>query len=163
MASLFAPQPETLAAYPPGTTNEAFAETVYNNVLGRTPDQSGLDFWVGQLDQDKVSRDQFILEVLKGAKSPLKPEEGQDFVDQQLADRAYLGNKVDLGAYFAVHKGMSDVDNAADAMALFDGSDASIDTAVAAIDSFHTDALDPNDGEFLMPLIGVLDDPFTVA
>jgi len=34
---------------------------------------------------------------------------------------------------------------------------------VAAVDGFHADALDPDDGEFLMPLVGVLDDPFAVA
>ena len=164
MASLFAPQPETLAAYPPGTTNEAFAETVYNNVLGRTPDQSGFGFWVRMLDQDKVSRDQFILEVLKGAKADPRPDATPEFIAQQLADRAYLEDKVDIGAYFAVHKGMSDVDNAADVMALFGDQDtAGIDAAVAAVDGFHADALDPDDGEFLMPLVGVLDDPFAVA
>ena len=35
MATLFVDQEETEAAYPPGTSNEVFAETVYNNVLGR--------------------------------------------------------------------------------------------------------------------------------
>lgn len=163
MAALFGPQEETLAAYPPGTSNEVFATTVYNNVLGRVPDQDGIDFWVGQLDAETVSRDQFILEVLQGAKSALKPELGQDFVDQQLADRTYLENKIDIGAYFAVHKGMSDVGNAAAAMALFDGSEGSITDAVSAIDGFHADALDPETGEFLMPLVGVLDDPFAMA
>ncbi len=163
MATLFGPQDETLATYPPGTTNETFAVSVYNNVLGRTPDQAGIDFWVGQLDQGNVSRDQFILNVLQGAKSDLKPELGQDFVDQQLADRGYLENKIYVGAYFAVHKGMSDVDNAVAAMALFDGTQSSIESAVSAIDGFHGTALDPENGEFLMPLIGVLDDPSSIV
>src|SRR6056297_1218478 len=147
MATLFADQPETLAAYPEGTTNLQFATTVYNNVLGRTPDQSGLDFWVGQLDSGSVTKDQFILEVLGGVQAG-SPDEG------------YLDTKVDIGAYFAVHKGMSDTDNASAAMALFDGTDASVDAAVAAIDDYHADALGPNNGEFLMQVVGVLDDPF---
>ena len=163
MAALFVQQPETLATYPPGTSNEVFATSVYNNVLGRTPDQAGIDFWVGLLDSGGVGRDAFILRVLEGAKAPLKPEEGQAFVDQQLADRAYLESKTDIGAYFAVHKGMSDVENAAEAMALFDGSASSIDLAVSAIDAFYEDALDPVNGEFLMPVVGVLDDPFSIA
>ena len=160
MATLFVDQPETLAAYPEGTPNTVFAETVFNNVLGRTPDQAGLDFWVGDLDAGDVSRDQFILEVLRGAKSELKPELGQAFVDQQLADQAFLTTKTDIGAYFAVHKGMSDVDNASAAMALFDGTEASIDTTVTAIDSYYADALDPTTGEFIMKVVGVLDNPF---
>jgi len=147
MATLFVGQDETLAAYPAGTSNNVFAETVYNNVLGRTPDQAGFDFWVGQLDTGSVSRDQFILEVLRGVQ-PGTPDEG------------YLDTKVDIGAYFAVHKGMSDVDNASAAMALFDGTDAGIDAAVAAIDGYYAEALDPSTGEFLMQVVGVLDDPF---
>lgn len=55
---------------------------------------------------------------------------------------------------------MSDVDNASAAMALFDGSQTSINQAVAAIDGFYQDALDPNNGEFLMQVVGVLDNPF---
>jgi hypothetical protein len=35
--------------------------------------------------------------------------------------------------------------------------------AVAAIDQIHAEALDPNTGEFLMPLVGVIDDPFAVV
>jgi hypothetical protein len=150
MATLFIDQEETLAAYPTGTSNNIFAETVYNNVLGRTPDPAGFDFWVGQLDSGSVSRDQFILEVLRG-------------VQPGTPDRSYLDTKVDIGAYFAVHKGMSDVDNAAAAMALFNGSEVSIDTSVAAIDGYYADATDAANGEFLMPLVGVLDDPFAVA
>ena len=160
MATFFIDQEETRATYPNGTSNNEFATAVYNNVLGRTPDQDGINFWVGVLDSGQVSRDQFILEALRGAKSELKPELGQDFVDQQIADRAYLENKIDIGAYFAVHKGMSDVENASAAMALFTGTNASINDAVNAIDGFYQDALSPNNGEFLMPVIGVLDDPF---
>jgi hypothetical protein len=160
MASLFVNQEETRATYPEGTDNTVFATSVYNNVLGRTPDQSGIDFWVGLLDADSVTRDQFILEVLRGAKSDLKPEEGQAFVDQQLADRAYLENKVDIGAYYAVHRGMSDVENASAAMALFDGSPSSIGDALNAIDGYYQAALDPYIGDFLMPVVGILDNPF---
>lgn len=163
MAALFGPQDETLATYPDGTTNNVFATSVYTNVLGRTPDQGGIDFWVGKLDISDVSRDQFILQVLQGAKSELKPELGQGFVDQQVADKAYLETKTDIGAYFAVHKGLSEVADAVAAMALFDGTQAGTDNAVAAINGFYTDALDPSNGEFLMPLVGVLDDAFSIA
>jgi len=44
MAALFGTQDETIAAYPDGTANDVFATSVYNNVLGRTPDQAGIDF-----------------------------------------------------------------------------------------------------------------------
>ena len=58
---------------------------------------------------------------------------------------------------------MSDVADATAAMAFFTGSDASRDLAVAAIDEFFAEAIDPTDGAFLMPLVGILDDPFSVG
>lgn len=57
---------------------------------------------------------------------------------------------------------MSDVENASAAMALFDGTQGSINQAVAAIDNYYQQALDPTDGEFLMQVVGVLDNPFAV-
>lgn len=160
IAAHFANQDETRATYTDSSNNEDFATSVYFNVLGRTPDQAGLDFWTHALNGDLVSRDQFILKVLEGAYSDLKPDQGIEFMDQQLADRAYLGNKIDIGAHFAVHRGMSDVTDAAVIMQLFDGSQTSIDTAVAAIDSHYLDAMTPGSEAFLLQLVGVLDAPF---
>jgi CSLREA domain-containing protein len=150
MATLFIDQDETRATYPTSLTNADFATAVYNNVLGRIPDQAGFDFWVGILESGARGRDQFILSVLNG-------------VQDGSPDQAYLSNKIDIGAYFAVHKGMSDGDNASAAMALFDGTEASINNAVNAIDAFYANAIDADTGEFLMQVVGILDDPFTVA
>ncbi len=150
MATLFVDQNETRASYPEGTSNTDFVTAVYDNVLGRIPDQDGFDFWVDMLNRSTetgVTRGQFILEVLRG-------------VQDGSPDSVYLDIKVDIGAYFAVHQGMSDVDNASAAMALFDGSESSIDQAVAMIDNFYQQALDPTTGEFIMQVVGVLDDPF---
>jgi hypothetical protein len=161
MAELFAPQPETVAAYPPGTSNLDFATIVYNNVLGRTPDEDGLTFWVDALDSGMVTRDRFILEVLKGANGPAQPERGPDFVAQQEADRLYLETKTDIGAYFAVHLGMSDVDNARTVMDSFDGALFTEADARAQADFYYQFATGGITGEFLMPLVGVLTDDFT--
>jgi hypothetical protein len=148
MASLFVDQDETRSLYPAGTTNEAFVEAFYNNVLGRDSDQSGFDFWVGELENGNSTRDAFILNVLGG-------------VPDDSSDRDYLDNKVDIGAYFAVHKGMSDGENAAAVMELYD--DAGVHASVAAINGYYSDALDPNNGEFLLQVVGLLDDPFAIA
>src|SRR6056297_349876 len=162
-AALFVTQDETIAAYPSDLSNSELVETIYENVLGRIPDQDGFDFWVNELDSGRIGRDIAILGILDGAKANPPADATQDFIDQQLADRSYLANKTDIGAYFAVHKGMSDVENASAAMELFTGSESSINDAVAAIDDFHDAALNSNNGEFLMPVAGVLDDPFSVA
>jgi hypothetical protein len=150
-----------VAAYPPGTSNLDFATIVYNNVLGRTPDEDGLTFWVDALDSGMVTRDRFILEVLKGANGPAQPERGPDFVAQQEADRLYLETKTDIGAYFAVHLGMSDVDNARTVMDSFDGALFTEADARAQADFYYQFATGGITGEFLMPLVGVLTDDFT--
>lgn len=161
-ASFFIDQPETRATYPGSLTNTDFATAVYNNVLGRIPDQEGFDFWVNALNSGGVRRDQFILAILGGAKADPPSDASQDFIDQQLADRQYLSDKTDIGAYFAVVNGMSDVGNASAVMALFDGSEASIQDAIAATDGFYSAAMAEDGGEFILQVVGVLDDPFAV-
>ncbi len=46
----FARSTEFISRYGDALSNRAFLEIVYGNVLGRTPDQAGLDYWTGQLD-----------------------------------------------------------------------------------------------------------------
>ncbi|MFK7838132.1 MAG: DUF4214 domain-containing protein [Sulfitobacter sp.] len=161
-AALFIDQDETRAVYPESLSNTDFVTAVYTNVLGRVADQVGFDFWVGVLNGGSVSRDQFILEILRGAKADPPPGADQAFIMQQAIDQKFLGDKTDLGTYFAVTLGMSDVSQAAAAMTLFDGSAASLNTAVAAINGFYADAVDAGSGAFLLPLVGVLDNPFAV-
>ncbi len=161
MATLFIDQPETRALYPEGVGNDVFVLQVYQNVLGRRPDVDGYLFWQGVLDSGAVGRDTFILEILRGAKAEPAENASSDFIEQQLLDQAYLANKIDVGIYFAVIKGMSDVQNATDVMREFgSGSQDDIEDAVFATDEFYAQALDAVDGEFLMPLVGVLQDPF---
>ncbi len=134
-----------------------FVTAVYSNVLGREPDAPGFNYWLGQLQNEPdITPGVFILAIIGGAKFPSDPTE------QTAADQAYLATKSDLGAYFSVIKGMSDIPDASGAMSLFGGSVASRDATIAAIDAHYADALDPVTGDFLMQLVGVIDDPFSV-
>lgn len=157
MAALFIDQPETRATYPDSMSDAEFALTVYDNVLGRVPDVEGFAFWVNALSRGDVGRDTFILSVLEGAKADFPPGASAEFITQVMKDRDYLADKADLGAYFAVHRGMSDVDDAAHVMGMFDGSNSSLQDAMGAVDMYYADALSAEDGAFLMPLVGVLD------
>ena len=148
IAARFDTADETRALYPDDSSNAEFVEAVYNNVLGRDPDQGGFDFWLGHLNSGTIPRDVFISRLLNGA---------------QGTDIDYIENKVDIGIYFTVIKGMSDPLNGLEVMELFDGSQQSIEDAIDTTDQFYADALDPTNGEFLMPLVGVLDDPFAVV
>ena len=162
IAADFLTQPETRATYPEGLSNDAFAREVYDNVLGRAPDPLGFDFWVGLLDAGDVGRDIFILEVLRGAKAPAPDGASPAFRDQKAADMAFLADKADLGIYFAVTKGMSDVDDARAAMGRFDGTEPGLDAAKSVIEAAFADAVAAEDGAFLLPLVGVIDDPFAL-
>ena len=160
-AATFLNSTEYAATYPPGLSNQAFAEAVYGNVLGRDPDPLGLSFWVSQLDSGNVSRDVFIIAVLDGAKAPPPSDATPEFIAQQQADQEYLSNKTDVGLYFATSNGLSNVDAATTAMQVFgDGDPDDIAAAITAIDGFYADALDADSGEFLIQLVGVADDPF---
>jgi Ca2+-binding RTX toxin-like protein len=171
MAELFFNQAETSAAYTDVldatgsqiTDIPAFVTAVYSNVLGRAFDEEGRDFWVGVLESGGITTGAFIGEIIKGAKADPASDATQDFIDQQLLDQQYLADKTDVGVHFAVINGMSDTANAAATMALFTGAQDSINVAVAQSNQFLVDAESPTGGEFLMPLVGVLDDPFGVA
>ena len=158
IAALFAGQEETAALYPEDLSNLRFISEIYQNVLGRAPDLEGVVFWETALDAGTVSRDAFILELLHGAKADLPDAADPHLVARQAVDRSYLEMKTDLGAQFALDRGLSDLDAASQVMDLFDGSAASFVAAAAFIDTFYAAALDPENGSFLMPLIGVQTD-----
>ncbi|MBM1309631.1 DUF4214 domain-containing protein [Sulfitobacter mediterraneus] len=161
MAALFLDQDETRATYPTDATNLDFATQVYSNVLGRTPDQAGLDFWVGQLDQGNVTRGTFILRVLEGAKSDPPGDATQEFIDLQRGDQAFLVDKTEIGTYFSVIKGMSDTADASAAMSLYLRDDiASKQAAVDRVDVDFAEAAAADSGEMLLQLVGVAENPF---
>ena len=163
-AALFLNQDETRATYPPEADNLSFATQVYSNVLGRIPDQDGLNFWVSVLDSGAVSRDQFILEVLQGAKAAPPDGATSEFIALQQGDQAFLANKTDIGIYYSVIKGLSDVSDASAAMMMYDREDTStIQDAVDQIDLNATAAEAADSGELLLKLVGVTDDPFAMV
>lgn len=127
--------------------NREFVGTIYDNVLGRSPDEGGLVFWVDALDDGAVAKEQLILYILNG-------------VPDGSADRAYLDQKVDIGTYFSVIKGMSDRATGAAVMQIYDGTEASVQQAVTAVDIAYASALDPNSGQFLLQLNGIVENPF---
>ena len=125
IAKSFFVQPETAAKYPPSTTNESFATTVYGNVLGRTPDAGGLAYWVGELDHG-FSRDKFLIAILNGAHAN----------PSATLDVANLSNKVSVGEYYALTKGLNDGTWANDVMSGVTSDGATVGTANAKTDAY---------------------------
>ena len=50
IANEFIVSNEFVSAYGENPTNEEYVDLLYNNVLGRDPDQGGYDYWTGQMD-----------------------------------------------------------------------------------------------------------------
>lgn len=164
IAVFFADSPEAQALYPTDAPAGAFVEAIYLNVLGRASDPAGAAFWTSVLDNGSVSRAEFVLQVLRGARADAPADATPDFITQQRADVAYLDSKIDVGIYFSAILGMSDVDNAKDVMALYDGSADSAQAAkMAADEDFTAASAADGSGEFLIQLVGVVDDPFAAA
>lgn len=138
-------QPETVAAYPASQTTVEFVTKVYDNVLGRAPDQPGLNYWVNQLQTRGVSKDEFMLAIIYGARA----------VTGSPADAQYLANKDAVGKDFAVAEGLSNAAWAKTVMADVDGTAASVQAAFHVIDGFAASAALPNSPELVVQLIGV--------
>src|SRR6056297_3462523 len=153
IATQFFDQPETRALYGNLGDLPAFVTTVYENVLGRAPDQPGMAYWLDQLDRENdVTPASFIQAILDGAKADTGGH----------ADAAYLANKVLLGGHFAVTRGMSDIEMANVIMQGFDGSDDSLQAGLTQSDAIHSDILDGTTDGLLMQLVGIADDLFGI-
>ena len=115
-------------------------------MLGRAPDTDGFNYWVRDLESGNVSKDEFMLAVIYGARaatgSPL--------------DVQYLANKNAVGKDYAVNEGLSNVAWAKALMASVDGSLASVQAAYQTTDGFAAIAASANGSELVVQLVGVV-------
>ena len=148
IARLFFDQPETQALYGGSSSTGDFVTAVYSNILGRTPDTVGFDYWTDILDSGAVERSEFILAMIDGAKA----------ASGSAADAQYLETKAEIGAYYAVVNGLNNVSVANAAMQAFDGTMASVVDAKDLIDA-HAESVDTAQGsEFTISVVGLVDD-----
>lgn len=89
---------EVANTYPSSMNNEDFLKAIYNNVLGRDPDEEGLSYWLEQMDNG-LSKNQMVITVINGAKASTGSE----------SDRVFLQNKTDSAKYFAIDLGLDDI------------------------------------------------------
>ncbi len=120
----FFDQEETQEKYPSGTATSLFVETVYANLFNRVPDDTGLEYWIAELDSGRISRSVFILAVINGALGD---------------DAVILNNKMEVGLYFA-QKGLNDAQLAKDVMKNINADPKSVDQAKEMIDE-HSDPI----------------------
>lgn len=65
LVDTFGTSAESQSLYPGDTTS--FITAIYKNVLGRTPDAEGLNFWVAAIDQGGLTRANASLSIMAGA------------------------------------------------------------------------------------------------
>lgn len=145
IARSFFVQPETAAKYPPATTTGSFVTSVYENVLGRGPDEQGYDYWVNQLAGGAMSRDKFLIAMINGAHANAGAT----------GDVAYLSNKVAVGEHFALTRGLNDGAWAGQVMAGVDATVASVTAANTLADSFAVLAEAPATSHLVVELVGL--------
>ena len=156
IAELFFEQPETQTVIPPDLDTGSLVDLAYAHVLERTADAAGRAFWIDALDSGGVSRSEFILELLAGARAPTGSAE----------DVRTIEDKTDIGVSYALIEGLTNVANAATVMQTYDrmDADASLALAQSQIEDFALLATGAADGpEATVQIIGVVDDPFAMG
>lgn len=121
IAQSFFDQSETQTLYPSGIENSSFVTSVYDNLFNRAPDTDGLNYWVGELNNGNISKQNFILAVINGAQNTEISQDG-----------TILTNKQTVGLDF-VAKNLESVDFAQSVMANIDASTNSVNAACAEI------------------------------
>lgn len=156
IAGLFFDQPETQAELPASLDTGAFVDRAYNNALERDADAAGRAFWVNALDSGGVSRTEFMLELIAGARANTAAAD----------DVRTIKDKADIGISYALINGLTNVQNAETVMAAYDRTDAAASRAEAQdlIAEFALLAQGAADGpETTIRIVGLVDDPFAVA
>jgi Ca2+-binding RTX toxin-like protein len=72
--------------------NRSFVTAIYHNVFNRDPDQGGLAFWAGALDQHVLGRARAALSIMTGALT--------NTTTQGLVDAALVNNKITIASDF---------------------------------------------------------------
>lgn len=83
-----------LGFYSKADTVEAFVTKVYNNALGRTPDEEGLAYWSAEVESGAVTPGELVIAMINAAK---------DYADDAEYGwvTTYLNNRTAVGEYFA--------------------------------------------------------------
>lgn len=121
----------------------------YQNVLDRAPDAKGFDYWVSEVSNGHVSPDLLPLALLAGAFAPSGSAD----------DAQYLQNRSAAGIYFAVTRGLSNLEYARSVSEVVDSFESSVAEAVRLVDLYAAAANTPGSSELVVQLTGLFSRP----
>lgn len=152
IAEFFINSPEAIAIYGAAPTHAEIVASAFQNFFDREVDDAGSAFWTGLLDGGVITIPQFFTLIDEGAEAPTG----------SALDVLTLQDQVDIGLYFSVINGLSDVPDATGVLALYDNTDRedSLQDARTQIDAIAAEASAGDGGSFVIQLTGVIDDPF---
>jgi hypothetical protein len=157
IAASFFDQPESRNVFPDAEDNASLVDAAYSNLLERAPDLEGRMYWIAALENGDVSRAEFMLAIINGAKAATGAPD----------DVATISDKADIGMSYAVISGLSDPGDAKTVMRAYDrdAPEASLARAQTLIEAFRTEATDADgvDDELTIPIVGIFEDPLAVA
>ncbi|MBV8666506.1 MAG: DUF4214 domain-containing protein [Burkholderiaceae bacterium] len=114
---------ESVALYGTGNST-AFVTAIYNNVLGRAPDQAGLNYWAGLLSAGQVTQAQVAMAILAAAAAEPSSSSDEQLVSNRLSVANYFSSQLTAQNAASTYSG-----NAANASirTMLDGVTASTD------------------------------------
>jgi beta-glucanase (GH16 family) len=93
---------EATALRPAGQTSSALVSDAYTNLLGRSADSAGLNYWTNELQSGRLTPETFGTAFTQAIKSG----------GGSAADLAALTNKENMGVYYAITQGLTDAAHA---------------------------------------------------
>ncbi|MEM7520574.1 MAG: fasciclin domain-containing protein [Pseudomonadota bacterium] len=156
IAEMFFDQPETQAKMPATLAAGDLVDLAYDHVLERAPDGEGRAFWVEALESGGITRAEFMLELLAGARADSGSPD----------DVRTIEDKTDIGVSYALINGLTNVSNAETALELYEreNAESSLAEVKQQIDLFALEASGAADApEAVIQIVGAIDDPFAVA
>ncbi len=138
ISQAFSENPQFAIDYPDSMTTTEFVNTIYTNILGRDADPDGLAFWVDQIDNQRVTRQTFIVAFINA----VIDYTGDD--PDGLTSQAIIINKIIVSQYFVSTLGSAsngDADSAAytasiDVLSNIDETQDSVTAAKAQVDAY---------------------------
>jgi hypothetical protein len=117
-------QPEGQTNFPTTLTDAQFVAQIYTNVLSRTADADGAQYWLDQLASGAVTRDSFALSIINGAKA--------NTTAQGVLDATLISNKATVGVAFA-EQGVNDTALAAKVLTTVTADASTLNSTLAVI------------------------------